>query len=111
MNTLKLYFKHAKLAKGDEITDVFMNMQPVLILAVIALFLFGIIEVLRPLWYASALILVLVSVCYVYSAAKLSIKFKDKTAMRLVVLYFVRAFAWLTGAAITTVRFLAGDRR
>jgi len=110
-NTLKLYFKHAKLAKGDEITDVFMNMQPVLMLAVIALFLFGIIEVLRPLWYASALILVLVSFYYVYSAAKLSIKFKDKAAMRLVVLYFVRTFAWLTGAAITTVRFLAGDRR
>lgn len=110
-NTLKLYFKHAKLAKGDEITDILMNMQPVLILTVLALFLLGIIEVLRPLWYASALILVLVSVYYIYSAAKLSIKFKDKGAMRLVVLYFVRAFAWLIGAAITAVRFLVGDRR
>ena len=110
-NTLKLYFKHAKLAKGDEITDIFMNMQPVLILTVLALFLLGIIEVLRPLWYASALILAFVTVYYIYSAAKLSIKFKDKAAMRLVVLYFVRAFAWLIGAAITAVRFLAGDRR
>ena len=110
-NTLKLYFKHANLAKGDEITDVFMNMQPVLMLVVIALFLFGIIDMLRPLWYISALILVIICVYYVYSAAKLSIKFKDKAAMRLVVLYFVRAFAWLTGAAITTLRFLAGDQR
>jgi len=110
-NTLKLYFKHAKLAKGDEITDFLMNIQPALLLTIIALFLIGIIEVLRPLWYVSALILTLVFVYYVYCAAKLSVKFKDKAAMRLVVLYFVRAFAWLVGAAVTTVRFLLGDRR
>jgi cellulose synthase/poly-beta-1,6-N-acetylglucosamine synthase-like glycosyltransferase len=107
-NTLKLYFKHSKLAKGDEITDFLMNIQPALMLAVIVFFLCGIIEMLRPLWYASALILALVFVYYVYSAVKLSIKFKDKAAMRLVVLYFVRTFAWLTGAAVTTVRFLLG---
>jgi cellulose synthase/poly-beta-1,6-N-acetylglucosamine synthase-like glycosyltransferase len=110
-NTLKLYFKHAKLAKGDEITDFAMNIQPALLLTIIALFLIGIVEMLRPLWYVSALILALVFLYYVYCAVKLSVKFKDKTAMRLVVLYFVRAFAWLTGAAITTVRFLLGDRR
>jgi cellulose synthase/poly-beta-1,6-N-acetylglucosamine synthase-like glycosyltransferase len=110
-NTLKLYFKHAKLAKGDEITDFLMNIQPALLLTIIALFLIGIVEVLRPLWYVSALILTLVFVYYVYCAAKLSVKFKDRAAMRLVVLYFVRTFAWLTGAAITTVRFLLGDRR
>ncbi len=110
-NTLKLYFKHSKLARGDEITDVFMNLQPALMLTVMALFLLGIIEVLRPLWYASALILTLIFVYYVYCAAKFAVKFKDKAAMRLVVLYFVRAFAWLTGAAITTWRFLLGDRK
>jgi cellulose synthase/poly-beta-1,6-N-acetylglucosamine synthase-like glycosyltransferase len=110
-NTLKLYFKHSKLAKGDEITDFAMNIQPALLLAIIALFLIGIIELLRPLWYASVLLLGIVFVYYVYCAAKLSVKFKDKAAMRLVVLYFVRAFAWLAGAAITTVRFLRGERR
>jgi hypothetical protein len=110
-NTLKLYFKHAKLAKGDEITDFLMNIQPALLLTIIALLLIGIVEVLRPLWYVSALILGLVFVYYVYCAAKLSAKFKDRAAMRLVVLYFVRAFAWLAGAVITTVRFLLGDRR
>ena len=108
-NTLKLYFKHSKLAKGDEITDFAMNIQPALMLTIIMLFLFGIIEVLRPLWYVSALMLGLVFVYYVYWATKLSVKFKDKTAMRLVVLYFVRAFAWLAGAAITSVWFLLGD--
>jgi cellulose synthase/poly-beta-1,6-N-acetylglucosamine synthase-like glycosyltransferase len=110
-NTTKLYFKHADLIKGDEITDFGMNIQPALMLAVIAFFLLGLIEILRPLWYGSALILMFIFVYYVFSAAKLSIKFKDGVAMLMVVLYFVRALAWLTGAVITAVRFLQGDRR
>jgi cellulose synthase/poly-beta-1,6-N-acetylglucosamine synthase-like glycosyltransferase len=110
-NTAKLYLKHANLAKGDEITDFGMNIQPFLILAVIAFFLLGIPEPLRPLLYISASILVLMFVYYVVSAVRLSVKFKDAAAMRMVMLYFVRAFAWFSGAVITTVRFLAGDRR
>jgi cellulose synthase/poly-beta-1,6-N-acetylglucosamine synthase-like glycosyltransferase len=109
-NTIKLYFKHSTLIKGDEITDFYMNIQPLLILAAIIFFILGLPAILRPLWYASALILALVFIYYVYSAIKLSIKFKDGVAMLLVVLYFVRALAWLTGAAITTVRLLFGKR-
>jgi cellulose synthase/poly-beta-1,6-N-acetylglucosamine synthase-like glycosyltransferase len=110
-NTIKLYFKHSMLIKGDEITDFYMNIQPILILTAIIFFILGLPAILRPLWYASALILTLVFVSYVYSAVKLSIKFKDGVAMLLVVLYFVRALAWLTGAAITAVRFLLGYKR
>jgi cellulose synthase/poly-beta-1,6-N-acetylglucosamine synthase-like glycosyltransferase len=110
-NTIKLYFKHSALIRGDEITDFYMNIQPILILAVIIFFILGLPAPLRPLWYASALIFLLVFVYYVYSAVKLWIKFKDGVAMLLVVLYFVRALAWVTGAAITAVRFLIGDKR
>jgi len=110
-NTVKLYFKHSKLIKGDRITDFGMNIQPILMLAVTAFFLLGLPEVLRPLWYVSAFLLGFIFVYYVFSAAKLAFKFKDATAMLLVVLYFVRALAWFTGAVITTVRFLAGDGR
>jgi hypothetical membrane protein len=110
-NTTKLYFKHANLVKGDEITDFGMNIQPFLILAVIAFFLLGIPEALRPLWYVSAFILAFIFVYYVISAVRLSIKFKDAAAMLMVVLYFVRALAWFSGAVITTVRFLVGVRR
>jgi cellulose synthase/poly-beta-1,6-N-acetylglucosamine synthase-like glycosyltransferase len=110
-NTTKLYLKHGSLAKGDEITDVGMNLQPFLVLAVIAFFLLGLPEVLRPLWYISASVLVLMFVYYIVCAVRLSVKFKDTAAMRMVVLYFVRALAWFTGAVITTVRFLAGSRR
>ena len=87
-----------------------MNIQPALLLAVITLFLLGITPLLRLLWYGSGLLLAAVLIYYFYSAAKISVKFKDKTAMRLVVLYFVRAFAWLVGAAVTVVKYLSRGR-
>jgi GT2 family glycosyltransferase len=110
-NTTKLYFKHSNLIRGDEITDFGMNIQPALMLAVIVFFLRGFIEVLRLLWYGSVLILLFIFVYYVFSAAKLSVKYKDSAGMLMVVLYFVRAFAWLSGAVITAVRYLRGDGR
>ena len=110
-NTLKLYLKHGHLARGDEITDWGMNIQPALFLAVIALFVVGIVPLLRALWYVSGAVLLAIFVYYVYSAAKISAKFKDRTAMRLVVLYFVRACAWLSGATVTTAKFLFGSGR
>lgn len=107
-NTLKLYFKHGGLARGDEITDVGMNIQPALLLGVVAFFLLGVVSVLRQLWVVSGLILVAMLVYYVYSAAKIAVKFHDWVALRLVVLYFVRAVAWFIGAIITTARYLTG---
>ena len=110
-NTLKLYFKHGRLARGDEITDFGMNIQPGLLLSVIVLFFLGLIEVLRPLWYISALILALMLIYFVYSAVKIAVKFHDGVALRLVVLYFVRAVAWFIGGTITTAKYLAGKGR
>jgi cellulose synthase/poly-beta-1,6-N-acetylglucosamine synthase-like glycosyltransferase len=100
-NTVRLYFKYSSLAKGEEITDFGMNIQPPLILAALSFFLLGIPEILRPLWWISAFILLFMFVYFVFSAANVSVKFKDWSAMRLIVLYYVRTFAWLTGAAIT----------
>ncbi len=110
-NTLKLYLKHSSLAKGDEITDFGMNIQPALLLGVAVLFLMGIIPLLRMLWLASGILLAGIFVYYIASAAKISVKFRDGTAMLLVVLFFVRAVAWVCGAAVTTLRFVFGDRR
>jgi cellulose synthase/poly-beta-1,6-N-acetylglucosamine synthase-like glycosyltransferase len=106
-NTLKLYFKHRRLAKGDEITDVGMNIQPVLLLAISASFLLGIVPVLRLLWLASGLIFLAMVAYFAYSAVKISVRFHDSTALRLFVLYFVRSAAWFVGAVITTARFLS----
>ena len=103
-NTLRLYFKHHSLAKGDEITDFYMNIQPLLLLATAFFFLLGLVPLLRPLWYVSALVLGAIVIYYIYSAAKVSAKFHDQTAMLLFILYFTRAIAWLTGAFTTTIR-------
>ena len=110
-NTLRLYFKHGHLAKGDEITDVGMNIQPILFLVLFASFLIGIIPLLRPLWYVSAAILAFMLIYFGYSAGKLNVKFHDTSTWRLVVLYFVRSFAWFVGAVSTTLNYLAGKGR
>lgn len=102
-NTVRLYFKYAGLAKGDEITDFGMNIQPALILVVIGCFLLGILGILRVLWYVSGLVLLFMFLYFVFSAVRAAVKFKDNSAIRLVVLYFVRAFAWLAGAVVTAV--------
>ncbi|MGA2681190.1 MAG: glycosyltransferase [Candidatus Bathyarchaeia archaeon] len=110
-NTLKLYFKHGDLAKGDEITDFGMNVQPVLLLTVIVFFFIGIIPAVRLLWLGSGLILASMLIYFVYSAAKIAAKFHNRAALRLVVLYFVRALAWFVGALVTTLNFLRGKGR
>lgn len=110
-NTLKLYFKHGHLAKGDEITDVGMNIQPILWLATIALFVIGIIPLLRLLWIGSGSILLAMFLYFVYSATKISVKFHDWSAMRLIILYYLRSAAWFVGAVTTTLRFITGRNK
>jgi cellulose synthase/poly-beta-1,6-N-acetylglucosamine synthase-like glycosyltransferase len=107
-NTLRLYFKHGRLARGDEITDVGMNIQPIWLLAIVASFLLGIVPLLRPLWYFAGVLLLGMLVYYVYSATKIAVDFKDRSAMRLIILYYVRSVAWFNGAVIITVKFLGG---
>jgi cellulose synthase/poly-beta-1,6-N-acetylglucosamine synthase-like glycosyltransferase len=110
-NTLKLYFKHGHLARGDEITDWGMNIQPVLMLVVVGAFLLGLVPLLRPLWYASAALFVAMLIYYAYSAAKVHAQFKDASQPRLTVLYLVRTCAWFCGAIITTVNYLFHGRK
>jgi cellulose synthase/poly-beta-1,6-N-acetylglucosamine synthase-like glycosyltransferase len=110
-NTLKLYFKHGRLARGDEITDVGMNIQPILLLGVVAFLVLGILPLLRLLWVVSGLILLVMIVYFVYSAVKISLKFHDWTAMRLFLLYFIRAAAWFVGATNTTIKYLIGRNK
>ena len=107
-NTLKLYFKHSKLIKGDKITDFTLNIQPALLLSSILLFVFGLSRTLRALWYVSAGILMLLFCYYLFSAIKISKEYNDKTAVLLTAIYFIRVTAWLTGATITSLNFVTG---
>jgi cellulose synthase/poly-beta-1,6-N-acetylglucosamine synthase-like glycosyltransferase len=109
-NTLRLYFKHGTLSQGDEITDVGMNIQPIWLLTTIISFLLGIVPRLRFLWCLTSVLLLAMFIYYVFSAAKIIVEFKDKSAIRLVLLYYVRSIAWFNGAVIATVTYL-GDRR
>ena len=105
---MKLYFKHGHLAKGDEITDAGMNIQPILLLAAIALFVVGIVPLLRLLWVGSEAILLAMFVYFAYSAVKISAMYNDWSAMRLIILYYVRSVAWFVGAVTTTLRYITG---
>ena len=98
------------MAKGDEITDVGMNIQPTALGCVVS-FLLGIVPEFRLLWVVSGLILLANLVYFVYSAVKISVKFHDWSAMRLFVLYYVRSAAWFVGAVSTTIRYLVGRNK
>jgi cellulose synthase/poly-beta-1,6-N-acetylglucosamine synthase-like glycosyltransferase len=107
-NTLRLYLKHGALARGDEITDVGMNIQPIWLLTIVSSFLLGIVPFLRPLWYLTGSLFLALFIYYVYSATKIAVKFKDNSAMRLILLYYVRSIAWFNGAIATTTMYLRG---
>jgi cellulose synthase/poly-beta-1,6-N-acetylglucosamine synthase-like glycosyltransferase len=107
-NTLRLYFKHGALARGDEITDVCMNIQPIWLLAIVSSFLLGLMPFLRPLWYLTEVLFLTLFIYYSFSAGKIVVEFKDKSAMRLILLYYIRAIAWFNGAIIITMTYLKG---
>jgi cellulose synthase/poly-beta-1,6-N-acetylglucosamine synthase-like glycosyltransferase len=103
-NTWKLYFKHPKLAKGDNITDWWMNVQPIL---------YGIAGILLIITLATGFhlipSLILLSIVlftllhYVVSATKISLIYHDWSAMYLVVIYFVRALGWTFGGVTSLI--------
>lgn len=104
-NTWKLYLKYPKLAKGDKITDWWMNVQPILyvfafvFLIVCVVTLFNII----PLSIFLA-ILAITTLQYTISAARISYIFHDPSAMYLIIIYFTRAIAWTLGGATSLIQ-------
>jgi cellulose synthase/poly-beta-1,6-N-acetylglucosamine synthase-like glycosyltransferase len=104
-NTWKLYFKHPKLARGDKITDWWMNIQPILY-GVAAIFLLASIVTGFNI-IPSAIFLAIVTITlldYTVSAAKISYIFHEASAMYLIVIYFTRAFAWTLGGATSLIQ-------
>lgn len=103
-NTWKLYLKHPKLAKGDNITNWWMNMQPILygiagvLLLIIMLTSFNIVPSLILL-----AIIITVLLHYTVSAVKISHVYNDSTAMFLVIIYIIRAFAWTLGGTTSLI--------
>ena len=104
-NTWKLYFKHPQLAKGDKITDWWMNSQPILYGIAAILLLITIVTGFHLIPSILFLAIVLgTTLHYVFSAVKISYIFHDPTAMYLVVLYFTRALGWTLGGATSLIK-------
>ena len=104
-NTWKLYFKHPRLARGDNITDWWMNIQPILYGVAAILLVISIITGFSIL--PSAIFLAIVAITllhYTVSATKISYSFRDASAMYLIVIYFIRAFAWTMGGATSLIQ-------
>jgi len=97
-NTWKLYFKHPRLAEGDEITNWWMNIQPILY-AVAAILLIG--SVIANLNQVGLVIFLglalLIMLQYTFSAARISLILHDSSAMFLIVIYLTRSVAWTLG--------------
>ncbi|MDG6223388.1 MAG: glycosyltransferase [Candidatus Bathyarchaeota archaeon] len=104
-NTWKLYLKHPKLAKGDKITDGWMNAQPILYGIAGILLLVSFVTIFH--WIPSFAFLGIVTVTllqYVASATKISSIYRDGSAMYLVVIYFVRALGWTLGGITSLIQ-------
>jgi hypothetical protein len=92
------------MAEGDQITDWWMNIQPVLyVAAAISLVASLIASFNRTGLLIFLALALLVTLQYTYSAAKISLVSHDASAMFLIVLYFTRAFAWTLGGTTSFV--------
>lgn len=111
MNTLRLYFRNPKLIRGDKITDFGMNVQPIFLLVAFTSAILGLLfGNARFMLYISGFMLAFLLAYYIACAVKISMYFKDLTAMLLVVVYFVRAVAWTLGGTIAVFKALKKRR-
>ena len=104
-NTWKLYFKHPKLARGDKITDWWMNIQPILYGVAVIFLLMSLVTnflLIPSLIFLS--IVIVTAIHYTISAVKISYIFHDASAMYLIVIYFTRAIAWTIGGATSLIQ-------
>jgi len=113
-NTWKLYFKHPRLARGDKITDWWMNIQPIVYGIAAILLLISVVTNFHLI--PSLIFLSLVTITtlhYTVSAARISYIFHDPTAMYLIVIYFTRAVAWTLGGATSLIHtaLTGGEKR
>ena len=106
-NTWKLYFKHPKLAKGDKITDWWMNIQPILYGVAAILLFMSIITNFNIIPSSIFLAVVTITILhYIVSAIRISYIFRDPTAMYLIVIYFTRAVGWTLGGTTSLIHTL-----
>jgi len=96
-NVAGMYLQKTNIARGDEVTPVWMNIQP-FVYAFIALAFT--LSLIMPLAGIIGLILLAgLFLAYSVSAIRLCITEKDASALFLIVLFFIRGIGWTAGGA------------
>jgi GT2 family glycosyltransferase len=104
-NTWKLYLKHPQLARGDRITDWWMNTQPILYVFALVFLIFSVVTFFNIIPLSIFLAIVIITMLqYTISAVRISHIFHDFSAMYLVIIYFTRAVAWTLGGATSLIQ-------
>ena len=104
-NTWKLYFKHPQLARGDKITNWWMNIQPIWY-GIATIFLLVIIitslNIIPTAIFLSLITIIMLQ--YTISAVRISYMFNDPSAIYLIIIYLVRAIAWTLGGTTSLIQ-------
>lgn len=93
--TAALYLNHTRIAAGDEVTSIWMNIQPFIFLIIAASLLSAII--MPIIGFIGVIFLLVLLILYTVSAIQLSLKEGDVTALFFIILCFVRGTAWTAG--------------
>lgn len=89
------YLEKPKIAKGDEVTPLWMIVQPLIYLSILLLLLSSILFSVN---YKFAIIpIVIIAASYLYSSSRIAIKYHDCSALFLVILYIIRPIGWSLG--------------
>ena len=94
-NTAKLYLQHIHIAAGDDVTPIWMNIQPFIFVLIAASLLSAVFIPMAG--FIGVLLLLGLLVLYLVSAIRLSFKERDATALFFIILSFVRGIAWTAG--------------
>lgn len=97
LSVAKMYLKNRDIAKGDEVTSLWMNVQPFLYTLLGFLLLISLFSQ-TFLILATGLIIGLLSI-YFIAAIRIAYKYKDISALFLIFLYVTRGIAWTLGGA------------
>jgi cellulose synthase/poly-beta-1,6-N-acetylglucosamine synthase-like glycosyltransferase len=104
-NTWKLYLKHPQLARGDRITDWWMNLQPILYVVAFVFLILNVVTLFNIVSLSFFMaIVIIITFHYAISAVRISSIFHDASAMYLIIIYFTRAIAWTLGGTISLIK-------
>ncbi len=101
-----VYLNNRKIAKGDEVTSIWMNVQP-FIYSVILLSMFAVMLTSRKDMILYTILLIgMLSSMYIYQSVTIARRYKDFSAMFLIILFFIRGIAWTHGGIVAVLQLM-----